>query len=283
MEIAVLLIECPDQPGIVAKVSDCIFRHGGNIVNLDQYTTDPYGGRFFTRIEFGFDGAAVERAELEAAMGELAASLDAQWAMHYRDHRLRMGVLVSKYDHCLVELLYRQRSRELPVDIPCVISNHPDLQPLAEQHGVPFIHIPFTAETHAESEQKVLEQVKDSTDFLVLARFMRILSEDFLKTYGKDIINIHHSFLPSFKGADPYRQAYNRGVKVIGATAHFATADLDEGPIIEQVVERVSHKDNIADLKRKGRMLEKQALANAVFAYIEHRIIRFANKTVVFT
>ncbi len=282
METAVILIQCPDQPGIVAEVSDCIFRHGGNIVNSDQYTTDPYGGRFFMRVEFSFDDAKTDRERLEHDWSELGRRLEARWTLHYGARRLRMGVLVSKYDHCLVELLYRQRSRELDVEIPCVISNHPDVRPLAEQHGLPYVHIPFSAETHAESEQKVLEQVKDTTDFLVLARFMRILSEDFLNAYGKDVINIHHSFLPSFKGADPYRQAYNRGVKVIGATAHFATVDLDEGPIIEQVVERVSHKDNIAELKRKGRSLEKQALANAVFAYIEHRIIRYENKTVVF-
>ncbi len=282
METAVLLIQCPDQQGIVARVSDCIFQHKGNIINSDQYTTDPFGGRFFMRVEFSFSEGKVDKQAFESRWGVIATELGAAWSIHYAPRKPRMGVLVSKFDHCLVDLFYRQRSRELPVEIPFVISNHPDLAETAAAHGVPFHHVPFTAETQKENEETILERVRGATDFLVLARFMRILSGDFLKAYGKDVINIHHSFLPSFKGADPYRQAYNRGVKVIGATAHFATAELDEGPIIEQVVERVSHKDNITELKRKGRALEKQALANAVLAYIQHRVIRYENKTVVF-
>ncbi|MFP4173934.1 MAG: formyltetrahydrofolate deformylase [Candidatus Hydrogenedentota bacterium] len=282
METVILLIQCQDQQGIVARVSERIFRHGGNITDSDQYTTDPFGGWFIMRLEFAYDPERVDVAALRKDLDELAHTLNARFSFHYARSTLRMGVLVSKFDHCLEDLLYRRRSGELQVDIPWVISNHPDLEDRVTAYGVPFHHVPFTKETQDSAEQAILEIARDSTDFLVLARFMRILSTGFLDTYGKDVINIHHSFLPSFKGADPYRQAYDRGVKVIGATAHFATADLDEGPIIEQLVERVSHKDDVKELKRKGRSLEKQALANAVLAYIQHRIIRLENKTVVF-
>lgn len=282
METAILLIQCQDQQGIVARVSECIFRHGGNITDSDQYTTDPFGGWFMMRLEFAYDPERVDVAALRNDLDELAHTLDARFSFHHGRTTLRMGILVSKFDHCLEDLLYRRRSGELEVEIPWVISNHPDLEERVRAYGIPFHHVPFTKETQESAEQAILDVAGGSTDFLVLARFMRILSTDFLNTYGKDVINIHHSFLPSFKGADPYRQAYDRGVKVIGATAHFATADLDEGPIIEQVVQRVSHKDNLKELKRKGRSLEKQALANAVLAYIQRRIIRLENKTVVF-
>jgi len=282
MERAVLLLQCPDTKGIVARLSDFVFRHDGNIVNLDQYTTDPTGGRFFLRLEFDFDPAQMPREQLDRDMAPIVAALEGTGRLHYRTDTLRMGILVSKYDHCLYDLLYRRRAGELTVSIPFVISNHEDCRGLVEAHGIPFHHVPLTRETRLQAEQQMLELSRESTDFLVLARYMQIISDGFLAAYKKDIINIHHSFLPSFKGANPYRQAYERGVKVIGATAHFVTRELDEGPIIEQLVDRVYFKDTVEALMRKGRNLEKQTLANAVQAYVEHRIIRDDPKTIVF-
>jgi formyltetrahydrofolate deformylase len=218
---------------------------------------------------------------MERAFAVLAEGLSATWKIHYRGVPLRMGILVSRHDHCLLDVLYRWQSGELDVAPDCVVSNHPDLAPLAERHGIPFHHIPTSRETRAGAEREILARVVD-TDFLVLARYMQILSGDFLEAYGRDVINIHHSFLPSFRGADPYRQARERGVKIIGATAHFVTEDLDEGPIIEQMVERVSHRDDVETLRRKGRILEQQALANALHAHAEHRVIRYKNQTIVF-
>jgi formyltetrahydrofolate deformylase len=281
MTQTVLLIECPDKKGIVAKVSEFVFRHDANIVTSDQHSTDPEGGRFFMRLVFALDENKVPRAKFEREWEVVAGELGAAWKIHY-DAVPRMGILVSKQDHCLFDLLYRQRSGELRVDIPLVISNHEDCRELVERYDVPFHHIPVSVGSEEHWTKRVLELVCESTDFLVLARYMRVLPEALLKTYGKDIINIHHSFLPSFKGADPYRQAYERGVKIIGATAHFVTTDLDEGPIIEQMVDRAYYKDTIEDLKRKGRNLEKLALANAIHAYLEHRIIRDEHKTIVF-
>jgi formyltetrahydrofolate deformylase len=282
MTHTVLLIQCPDRKGIVARVSEFVFRHDANIVSSDQHSTDPEGGWFFMRLVFALDESRVSRAEFERDWAPVGESLGATWRIHYDDELLRMGVLVSKQDHCLFDLLYRQRSGEIRVAIPLVISNHTDCRELVERYGVPFHHVPMEEGGRRDGEGRMCELTRDSTDFLVLARYMRVLSREFLDGYGRDVINIHHSFLPSFKGADPYRQAYDRGVKIIGATAHFVTEDLDEGPIIEQMVERVYYKDTVEDLKRKGRNLEKLALANAIHAYAEHRIIRYARKTVVF-
>lgn len=282
MTQTVLLIQCPDRKGIVARVSEFVFRHDANILSSDQHSTDPEGGWFFMRLVFALDERRVPRAEFERDWGPVAEALGAAWRIHYDDELLRMGVLVSKLDHCLFDLLYRQRSGEIRVAIPIVISNHTECRDLVERYGIPFHHVPMGEGDRRDGERRMLELTRGSTDFLVLARYMRVLSREFLDGYGRDIINIHHSFLPSFKGADPYRQAYDRGVKIIGATAHFVTEDLDEGPIIEQMVERVYYKDTVEDLKRKGRNLEKMALANAIHAYVEHRIIRYAQKTVVF-
>jgi formyltetrahydrofolate deformylase len=282
MTPTVLLIQCPDKKGIVARVSDFVFRHDANIMNSDQHSTDPEGGRFFMRLEFGLNESLAPRAQFERDWAAVADELDASWSIHYGSERMRMGILVSKLDHCLFDLLHRQRSGELPVEIPLVIGNHADCRDLVERYGIPFHHVPNTAATQGDAERRMLELVRGTVDFLVLARYMRVLSETFLSGYGRDIINIHHSFLPSFKGADPYRQAHDRGVKIIGATAHFVTRDLDEGPIIEQMVERVYYKDTLDDLRRKGRNIEKLALANAIQAYVEHRIILDANRTVVF-
>ncbi|MCC6699474.1 MAG: formyltetrahydrofolate deformylase [Candidatus Hydrogenedentes bacterium] len=281
MTQTVLLIQCPDKKGIVARVSDFIFRSECNILTSDQHTTDPEGGRFFMRLLFSLDEERVNRETLEKGWREVAEELQATWEIHYSTETPRMGILVSKQDHCLFDLLYRHRSGELRVTIPKVISNHEDCRELVERYDIPFHYVPVTPETKLRAEQGILDLVQD-TDFLVLARYMRILSDGFLAAYKRDIINIHHSFLPSFKGADPYRQAYERGVKIIGATAHYVTPALDEGPIIEQMVERVYYKDTVEDLKRKGRNLEKLALANAIHAHLDHRIIRHAQRTIVF-
>ena len=282
MTHTVLLIQCPDKKGIVARVSDFVFRHDANIINSDQHSTDPEGGRFFMRLEFGLDEAKAPRAEFERDWKGVAKDLAATWSIHYGTERMRMGILVSKQDHCLFDLLHRQRSGELNVDIPLVISNHKDCRELVERYDIPFHYVPFTATTQPQAEREMLALLRDATDFAVLARYMRVVSDSFLTEYGRDVINIHHSFLPSFKGADPYRQAHERGVKIIGATAHFVTRDLDEGPIIEQMVDRIYYKDTVDDLRRKGRNLEKLALANAIQAYLEHRIILDANRTIVF-
>lgn len=282
MEHAILLLQCPDQKGIVARVSEFIFRHDGNIINSDQYTTDPEGGRFFIRIEFYFDLLKTSRKSLQENLSAISDALSGVAELHFDDRPLRMGVLVSKQDHCLYDLLYLRRSGELSVEIPLVISNHEDCRALVESHGIPFHYLAVTKDTKASQEKRMVQLLEKTTDFLVLARYMQILSENFITAYGKDVINIHHSFLPGFKGANPYRQAYDRGVKLIGATAHYVTPQLDEGPIIEQVVDRVYYKDTVEELKRKGKNLEKLALANAIQAHVERRIIRMNPKTIVF-
>jgi formyltetrahydrofolate deformylase len=281
MQRAVLLWQSPDQPGIIARLSGLLFEHSGNILSSDQYTTDAEHGRFFIRIEFVFDEDRYTREHLETALAGAAQELEAEWGLYYAGRVLRMAIAVSRYDHCLADVLYRVRSGELRVDVPLAVSNHEDVRALVEGHGIPFYCLPVTAQTRSAQEARLLALLCDSSDFLVLARYMQVLSPDFLRAYGKDVINIHHSFLPSFKGADPYRQAYDRGVKIIGATAHFATTDLDEGPIIEQVVGAVTHKDTVDDLRQKGRDLEKAALANAIRAYVQHRVIRYRNKTII--
>jgi len=282
MTRTVLLIQCPDKKGIVARVSEFIFRHECNILTSDQHTTDPEGGRYFMRVVFALEEDKVSRESFEEDWARIADELGATWSIHYATETPRMGILVSKQDHCLFDLLYRHRSGEFNVQIPLVISNHEDCRELVDRYGIPFHYVPVTPETKLKAEQQVLDLVQESTDFLVLARYMRILSDGFLAAYKKDLLNIHHSFLPSFKGADPYRQAYERGVKIIGATAHFVTPALDEGPIIEQMVDRVYYKDTVDDLKRKGRNLEKLALANAIHAYLDHRVIQDAQRTIVF-
>lgn len=280
MKTFILLFQCRDQRGIVARVSDFIFRHGGNIITADQYSTDPENGHFFIRIEFVLEGGDADMQSLGKGLGSLAQQFDADWKLYDRDEKLRMGILVSGPDHCLVDLLYLWKSGELKVAIPFVISNHQGHRELVAQYGIPFHFISARAQDRKEGE--ILSLAKKDSDFLVLARYMLVLSGEFLKSYGKDIINIHHSFLPSFKGKDPYHQAYARGVKVIGATAHFVAEDLDEGPIISQVVEPVSHRDDAGALMRKGKNLEKRALSGAIACYLEYRIIKYQNKTIVF-
>jgi formyltetrahydrofolate deformylase len=278
-----LLITCPDQPGIVAAVTSILFRHGVNITELDQHSTDPEGGRFFLRLEFQTPHLDVPRAALETAFREAVASrFTMDWRISYAADKPRMAVLVSKHDHALLELLWRWQRGELRVDIPVVISNHADLRESVERFGVHFEHVPIDAATHAQAEAQMLARLEGRTDFIVLARYMRILSADFVARYPHRIINIHHSFLPAFVGADPYQQAYTRGVKLIGATAHYVTGDLDQGPIIDQDTGRVSHRHEVPDLRRLGRDLERQVLARAVRWHVEDRVIVDGNKTIVF-
>jgi len=282
LETAVFLIQCRDKRGIVAKVSEFIFRYNGNIIHSDQHTTDPENGQFFMRVEFCFDPEFVPCRHLEDEFAILAKSFNAQWQIHYTARRLRMGILFSKQDHCLVDILYQWKSGELMVDIPFIISNHDSLHDCVDQYKIPFHYLPVSSETKKNQERELLSIVKESTDFLVLARYMQVLTAEFINDYNKPIINIHHSFLPSFKGANPYRQAYERGVKVIGATAHYITGELDEGPIIEQTVDRVTHKENADAMMRKGKKLEQISLTNAIRAHSEFRVLRFENKTIVF-
>jgi len=279
-----LLIRCADQPGIVAAVTTFLFQHGANITELDQHSTDPSGGLFFMRLEFQTPKLDVTRAELERAFDEAAGRrYNMDWHISYAAERPRMAVLASAHDHAALELLWRWQRGELLVDIPCVISNHDKLRGAVEAFGIPFHHVPQdTAAQREQAEARMLELIGDSADFLVLARYMRILGPAFVARYPNRIINIHHSFLPAFVGADPYRQAYERGVKIIGATAHYVTTELDQGPIISQDTAHVSHSDEIDDLRRLGRDLERQVLARAVRWHVEDRIIVDGNKTIVF-
>jgi formyltetrahydrofolate deformylase len=286
---AIALIECADRRGIIAAVSAALADMDANITQADEHTD--VDGRFFMRLAFSYCG---ERVSLTAIEDGLRVALRAgprqepaggepfTVRVYAAEKRPSMGILVSKADHCLVELLYRHRSGELAADIPFVAGNHDALEPIVTSYGIPFHHIPITKETKPEAEARLLELAAGRCDFLVLARYMQILSGNLIDSFGGDIINIHHSFLPSFMGADPYRQAWERGVKIIGATAHYVTDKLDEGPIIEQIVERVSHRDDVDSLRRKGKNLERQALYTAILAYVERRILRCHNKTIVF-
>jgi formyltetrahydrofolate deformylase len=277
-----LLISCPDRPGIVAAVSQFLYQHGANILDSRQHSTDPRGGTFFMRMVFHLDGLDLSRPQFEQAFGAVAQTFQMAWRVAYADQLKRMAILVSRYDHCLLELLWRWRSGEFAVAIPLVVSNHPDLRELTELFGLTYLHLPLSPERKAEQEAKLLAQLAGRVDFIVLARYMQLLSPDFVARYPQRIINIHHSFLPAFVGASPYQQAYARGVKLIGATAHYVTDTLDDGPIIEQDVTRVSHRHTIRDLVQLGREIERTVLARAVAAHLEDRVLVFENKTVVF-
>lgn len=283
-----LLVQCPDRPGIVAAVSQFLYRHGANIVQADQYTAEAEsveGGaaRFFLRLEYDLHGLDVPAAQLAGEFGtEVAPRFQMQWHVSYSAHRPRVAVLVSRADHCLLELLWRWRRGELAIDLPLVISNHDSLRGDVEGFGIPFHHLSVTAETKPQQERAMLDLLRDQVDVVVLARYMQILSLAFVEQFRWSVINIHHSFLPAFAGADPYGQAFERGVKIIGATAHYATEDLDEGPIIEQDVVRVSHRHTRRDLVRLGREVERSVLARAVQWHIEDRVLVHGRKTVVF-
>ncbi len=280
MQTYILLFRCRDQKGIVARISDFIFKQDANIIKANQYTTDPEGGYFFLRVEFTSASSQIGVVSLTESFKAIGQEFAGQWKIYNKAQLLRMGVLVSNPDHCLLDILYLWKTGELRVEIPFVASNYEEHRAIVEQHHIPFYFIPANKENRKEKE--LLALALDKTDFLVLARYMLVLSANFLKEYNKDIINIHHGFLPSFKGADPYRMALELGVKVIGATAHFVNEKLDDGPIISQAVEYVTHDDNLGLLLRKGRNLEKRALSDAILSYIDYRLIKHENKTIVF-
>lgn len=278
-----LLIRCPDRPGIVASVSSFLFNHGANITALDQHSTDPEGGIFFMRLEFQTPHLDLSRPVLERAFADaVARRYEMEWRMSFAADRKRMALLASRYEHALLELLWRAANGELHADISCVISNHPDLEDEVRRFDIPFHHVPVTSETKEEAEAEMIRILDQEADVIVLARYMQILTPSFVERYPNRIINIHHSFLPAFVGANPYGQAYDRGVKLIGATAHYVTADLDMGPIIEQDVIRVSHRHGPSELKALGRDIERTVLARAVQWHLEDRILVHENKTVVF-
>ncbi len=277
-----MLISCPDGPGIVAAVSRFLFDHEANIVQSDQYTMDPAGGMFFMRIEFDLPGLDDRLEQLKTEFAEIAGRFSMNWQIFQVSHKKRLAIFVSKEDHCLVELLWQWQAGDLDADIALVVSNHPDMKEYVESFGIPYHHIPVTAETKTEAERRQLEVIGNDIDVIILARYMQIISPAFIEHYRHRIINIHHSFLPAFVGGKPYAQAYARGVKIIGATAHYVTEELDGGPIIEQDVQRVSHRDDVNELKRIGRTIERVVLARAVKWHIEDRILVHQNKTVVF-
>jgi formyltetrahydrofolate deformylase len=281
---ACMLISCPDQPGIVAAVSRFLHEHGANIVQSDQYTMDPDGGMFFIRIEFDLLELDRRLDTLIMDFSEVVANkFNMNWRITPENRKKRLAIFVSKEDHCLLELLWQWQAGDLNADIALVVSNHPDMGELVESMGIPYHVVPVTAESKQQAEEEQMRLVAEAqADCIVLARYMQIISPAFIKHYKGRIINIHHSFLPAFVGGKPYAQAYNRGVKIIGATAHYVTEELDGGPIIEQDVQRVSHSDDVNELKRIGRTIERVVLARAVKWHIEDRILVHHNKTVVF-
>jgi formyltetrahydrofolate deformylase len=281
---ACLIVHGKDQPGIVAAVSALIRRNRGNIVAFDQYSDDPTGGAYFQRVVFHRPDLAAAlpeiRADLEATLGD---DFDLHWSLTDQSAPKRMAILASKQDHCLLDLLWRHRRGDLPVSIPMVISNHTTAAEDVRSFGVPFFHVPSTpGPDKSSSEARILDLLAGNVDFVVLARYMQILSPTFLERIGVPVINIHHSFLPAFIGAEPYRKAKERGVKLIGATAHYVTADLDQGPIIEQDVTRVTHRDDVDQLVQKGSELERQVLTRAVKLHLERRVLVSGNRTIVF-
>jgi formyltetrahydrofolate deformylase len=282
MVSAILRVRCPDRTGIIAALSDFVFRHGGNILDLDQHT-EPESGQFFMRLVWSLEGFTLDADGIRMGIEVFARSLGLHGELSFDDRKDRIAVFCSKDAHCLYDLLLRQRLGELAGDVVVVISNHPDNRTAAEYFGLPFEVVPLTRETRAASEslqQELLDRYQ--VDLVVLARYMQVLSPQFVGRWAQRVINIHHSFLPAFAGARPYHQAQARGVKLVGATAHYATADLDEGPIIEQDVVRVTHRDTVADMVRKGRDLERQVLARAVRLHLERRVLVDGNRTIVF-
>ncbi|HKA06445.1 MAG TPA: formyltetrahydrofolate deformylase [Gemmataceae bacterium] len=279
---AILLIDCPDRKGIVAAVAEFLYRHNANILHADQHQ-DAERQLFLMRVEWDRTDFTLDAAEFTRKFAPLAERFAMRWRLELSALPHRVAIFVSKYDHCLVDLLYRHQSGELPCEIPLVVSNHPDTKRWADFYGVPFHVISVEPGNKAESERRQLELLHDHRiDLVVLARYMQVLSADFVARYPRRIINVHHSFLPAFSGARPYHRAFERGVKLIGATSHYVTEVLDEGPIIEQEVVRVSHRDGLDDLLQKGRDLEKVVLSRAVRWHIDHRVLAYAHKTVVF-
>jgi formyltetrahydrofolate deformylase len=279
---AILLVSCPDRKGIVSALAQLLYGHGANILDAEQHT-DTHAGQFFQRIVFDLRDLHTDRVALEQGIREVAERFTMSCRLAYAAQRKRVALFVSKYDHCLYDLLLRHRAGELACDIPLIVSNHPDLEVVARQFGVDYRAFPITAETkqaQEEAELRLLDEYR--IDLVVLARYMQILSPAFVSRVPGVVINIHHSFLPAFIGPRPYHQAHARGVKLIGATAHYVTSELDEGPIIHQDVARTSHRDSVEELVRKGRDLERLVLSHAVRAHLEDRILVYSNKTVVF-
>ncbi len=279
---ATLLISCPDRPGLVAKIANFIYANGGNIIHADQHT-DFSRGLFLNRIEWQLEGFNLPPEAIATAFGAIAKPLEAKWQIHFSDTVPRLAIWITKQDHCLLDLLWRWQAKELKAEIPLIISNHSHLQAIAEQFDIDFYHLPITKENKLEQEAKQLDLLhKYEIDLVILAKYMQILSPNLVAQFP-NIINIHHSFLPAFPGAKPYHRAHDRGVKIIGATAHYVTEDLDEGPIIEQEVVHVSHRDTVADFIRKGKDLERLVLARAVRLHLQNRVLVYGNRTVVFS
>ena len=281
---ATLLMSCPDQKGLVAAVTQFIFQHGGNILHLDQHV-DAEAGVFFMRVEWDMTAFGLNREEVAQAFGlNVGKRFNMDWILRFSDQIPRMALFVSKQSHCLYDLLGRWQSGDWKVEIPLIVSNHKSLKPVADSFGIPFFAFDINASNKAEQEAVQIALVKEHrADFVVLARYMQILTGRFIAAFPNQIINIHHSFLPAFAGAKPYHAAYARGVKLIGATSHYVTEDLDAGPIIAQDVLQVNHKDSVADLVRKGQDVEKLVLAQAVWHHLNNRVLVYNNKTVVFT
>jgi formyltetrahydrofolate deformylase len=282
LNTAILLIDCPDRKGLVATVAEFLYRHNGNIVHADQHQ-DAATGTFLMRVEWDLRDFDLDLQHFVDRFATIAEPFAMRWRLEWSDLRANIAVFVSRYDHCLADLLYRQHSGEIQCDIACVISNHRDAERLAHFYAVPFHHIPVSAATKEEAEQQQLALLREyGVDLVVLARYMQVLSPTFVAHYPQQIINVHHSFLPAFSGARPYQRAWERGVKLIGATSHYVTATLDDGPIIEQDVVRVSHRDQLDDIVQKGRDLEQVVLSRAVRWHLDHRILVYGTKTVVF-
>lgn len=280
MNVYRLLISCHDRPGIINEVSRFLFESGANIIHSDQHSSDPAGGEFFLRMEFTAEGHTLD--ELRQAFPPVAEPFGMEWRMYDAAEPKRLAIFVSKFDHCLLDLLWRVRRGELNATVEAVVSNHDDARADVESFGIEYHHVPVAKDRKPEAEQEMLELLKGRSDVAVLARYMQILSGDFLEELGVPVINVHHSLLPAFPGAGPYERARERGVKVIGATAHYVTEELDAGPIIEQDLSRVSHRDDLASLKRIGANIERDVLARAVKWHCEDRVVRHGNTTVVF-
>jgi formyltetrahydrofolate deformylase len=280
--VARLLVSCRDREGIIAKLSEALRDAGANIITSDQFSSDPYGGSFSLRMEFYVPDPEQRLPRLDERLAEIGTELELDWRLIDAKARKRVALFVSRYDHCLLDLLWRWRRGELPMDVIAVVSNHPDLMEEVARFGVPYHHIPVTKDTKSEAEQAQIDLLAGEVELVVMARYMQILSDDFLKRIKCPVINIHHSFLPAFAGAGPYQRAHHRGVKLIGATAHYATEDLDEGPIIEQDVIRVTHREDTAELERIGADVERLVLARAVSWHLQDRILLQGHRTIVF-
>lgn len=282
METAILLISCPDKKGITAKITNFIYSSGGNIVHADQHI-DEQNNTFFMRIEWAYDGTMPMRQNIDSGFRLLAEEYKMRWELFFSADKPKMAVLVSKHLHCLYDLLWRYRAGHFNCEIPFILSNHDDARHAAEAFDVPFYHIPVSAETKLEAEKQQLKLLLDyNVELVVLARYMQVLSENFVAQYPSKIINIHHSFLPAFKGANPYQRAHSKGVKIIGATSHYVNEELDMGPIIEQDTVRVSHRDTTDDMIKKGQDLEKVVLSRAISWHLQRKILAYNNKTVIF-